>query len=148
MCAYHSTMAAERLTTPVSEIYSDMLAVDHSTISTDLPTTVSEVYPPIFWTTISRNILSLKERQTMTLQNTKLMSTTGNPTTMAEATLIKIRPTADEIANPTEIAKTTVPFFRQAKKCDINEGAIMALSIIAGVSFIANGMLSILLFRR
>lgn len=127
---------AERLTTPVSEIYSDM------------STTVSEVYPPIFWTTISRNILSLKERQTMTSQNTKLMSTTGNPTTMAEATLIKIRSTADEIANPTEIAKTTVPFFRQAKKCDINEGAIMALSIIAGVSFIANGMLSILLFRR
>lgn len=84
----------------------------------------------------------------MTLQNTKLMSTTGNPTTMAEATLIKIRSTADEIANPTEIATTTVPFFRQAKKCDINKGAIMALSIIAGVSFIANGMLSILLFRR
>lgn len=139
---------AERLTTPVSEIYSDMLAADHPTIASDLPTTVSEVYPPIFWTTISRNILSLKERQTMTSQNTRLKSTTGNPTTMAEATLIKIRSTADEIANPTEIATTTVPFFRQAKKCDINEGAIMALSIIAGVSFIANGMLSILLFRR
>lgn len=115
---------AERLTAPVSEIYSDM------------------------WTTISRSILLLKERQTMTSQNTRLRSTTGNPTTMAEATLIKIRSTADKIANPTEIAKTTVPFFRQAKKCDINEGAIMALSIIAGVSFIANGMLSILLFRR
>lgn len=138
-------MAAERLKTPVSEIYSDMLAVDHSTLSTDLPT-VSEVYPPPVWT--SKSILSLKERQTMTSQNTRLMSTTGNPTTMAEATLIKIRSTADEIANPTEIAKTTVPFFRQAKKCDINKGAIMALSIIAGVSFIANGMLSILLFRR
>lgn len=126
---------AERLTTPVSEIYSDM------------STTVSEVPSPPIWTS-RRGILSLKERQTMTSQNTRLMSTTGNPTTMAEATLIKIRSTADEIANPTEIAKTTVPFFRQAKKCDINEGAIMALSIIAGVSFIANGMLSILLFRR
>lgn len=126
---------AERLTTPVSEIYSDM------------STTVSEVPSPPVWTS-RRGILSLKERQTMTSQNTRLMSTTGNPTTMAEATLIKIRSTADEIANPTEIAKTTVPFFRQAKKCDINEGAIMALSIIAGVSFIANGMLSILLFRR
>lgn len=137
---------AERLTTPVSEIYSDMLAADHPTIASDLPTTVSEVYPPV-WTS-RRGILSLKERQTMTSQNTRLMSTTGNPTTMAEATLIKIRSTADEIANPTEIAKTTVPFFRQAKKCDINEGEIMALSIIAGVSFIANGMLSILLFRR
>lgn len=134
MCAYRSKMA-ERLTTPVSEIYSDM------------STTVSEVPPPPVWTS-RRGILSLKERQTMTSQNTRLMSTTGNPTTMAEATLIKIRSTADEIANPTEIAKTTVPFFRQAKKCDINEGAIMALSIIAGVSFIANGMLSILLFRR
>lgn len=129
---------AERLRTPVSEIYSDMLAAT---------TTVSEVPPPPVWTS-RRGILSLKERQTMTSQNTRLMSTTGNPTTMAEATLIKIRSTADEIANPTEIAKTTVPFFRQAKKCDINEGAIMALSIIAGVSFIANGMLSILLFRR
>lgn len=126
---------AERLTTPVSEIYSDM------------STTVSEVPSPPVWTS-RRGILSLKERQTMTSQNTRLMSTTGNPTTMAEATLIKIRSTADEIANPTEIATTTVPFFRQAKKCDINEGAIMALSIIAGVSFIANGMLSILLFRR
>lgn len=126
---------AERLTTPVSEIYSDM------------STTVSEVPSPPVWTS-RRGILSLKERQTMTSQNTRLMSTTGNPTTMAEATLIKIRSTADEIANPTEIAKTTVPFFRQAKKCDINKGAIMALSIIAGVSFIANGMLSILLFRR
>lgn len=114
----------ERLTTPVSEMYPDM------------------------WTTISRSISSLKERQTITSQNTRRMSTTGNPTTMAEATLIKIRSTADEIANPTEIATTTVPFFRQANKCDINEGAIMALSIIAGVSFIANGMLSILLFRR
>lgn len=147
MCAYRSKMA-ERLTIPVSRIYSEMLAADHSTIATDLPTTVSEVYPPIFWTTISRNILSLKERQTMTSQNTRFVSTTGNPTTMAEATLIKIRSTADEIANPTEIAKTTVPFFSQAKTCDINEGAIMTLSIIAGVSFIANGMLSILLFRR
>lgn len=126
---------AERLTTPVSEIYSDM------------STTVSEVPSPPVWTS-RRGILSLKERQTMTSQNTRLMSTTGNPTTMAEATLIKIRSTADEIANPTEIATTTVPFFRQAKTCDINEGAIMALSIIAGVSFIANGMLSILLFRR
>lgn len=145
MCAYRSKMA-ERLTIPVSEIYSDMLAADHSTIAADLPTTVSEVYPPPVWTL--RSILSLKERPTMTSQNTRLMSTTGNPTTMAEATLIKIRSTADEIANPTEIATTTVPFFRQAKKCDINEGAIMALSIFAGVSFIANGMLSILLFRR
>lgn len=126
---------AERLTIPVSEIYSDM------------STTVSEVPSPPVWTS-RRGILSLKERQTMTSQNTRLMSTTGNPTTMAEATLIKIRSTADEIANPTEIATTTVPFFRQANKCDINEGAIMALSIIAGVSFIANGMLSILLFRR
>lgn len=126
---------AERLTTPVSEIYSDM------------STTVSEVPSPPVWTS-RRGILSLKERQTMTSQNTRLMSTTGNPTTMAEATLIKIRSTADEIANPTEIATTTVPFFRQANKCDINEGAILALSIIAGVSFIANGMLSILLFRR
>lgn len=126
---------AERLTTPVSEIYSDM------------STTVSEVPSPPVWTS-RRGILSLKERQTMTSQNTRLMSTTGNPTTMAEATLIKIRSTADEIANPTEIATTTVPFFRQAKKCDINEGAIMALSIIAGVSLIANGILSILLFRR
>lgn len=126
---------AERLTTPVSEIYSDM------------STTVSEVPSPPVWTS-RRGILSLKERQTMTSQNTRLMSTTGNPTTMAEATLIKIRSTADEIANPTEIAKTTVPFFRQAKKCDIDEGAIMALSIIAGVSLIANGILSILLFRR
>lgn len=135
MCAYHSTMAAERLTTPVSEIYSDM------------STTVSEVPSPPVWTS-RRGILSLKERQTMTSQNTRLMSTTGNPTTMAEATLIKIRSTADEIANPTEIAKTTVPFFSQAKTCDINEGAIMTLSIIAGVSFIANGMLSFLLFRR
>lgn len=126
---------AERLTTPVSEIYSDM------------STTVSEVPSPPVWTS-RRGILSLKERQTMTSQNTRLMSTTGNPTTMAEATLIKIRSTADEIANPTEIAKTTVPFFRQANKCDINEGAIMALSIIAGVSLIANGILSILLFRR
>lgn len=134
MCAYHSTMA-ERLTTPVSEIYSDM------------STTVSEVPSPPVWTS-RRGILSLKERQTMTSQNTRLMSTTGNPTTMAEATLIKIRSTADEIANPTEIATTTVPFFRQAKQCDINEGAIMALSIIAGVSLIANGILSILLFRR
>lgn len=96
---------AERLTTPVSEIYSDMLAAT---------TTVSEVPPPPVWTS-RRGILSLKERQTMTLQNTRLMSTTGNPTKMAEATLIKIRSTADEIANPTEIAKTTVPFFRQAK---------------------------------
>lgn len=147
MCAYRSTTAAERLTTPVSEIYSDMLAMDHSTISADLPTTVSEVYPPPVRTS-GTGILSLKKRQTMTSQNTRLKSTTGNPTTMAEATLIKIRSTADEIANPTEIATTTVPFFRQAKKCDINEGAIMALSIIAGVSFIANGMLSILLFRR
>lgn len=147
MCAYRSKMA-ERLAILVSEIYSDMLAADHSTIAADLPTTVSKVYPPIFWTTISRNILSLKERQTLTSQNTRLMSTTGNPTTMAEATLIKIRSTADEIANPTEIAKTTVPFFRQAKKCDIDEGAIMALSIIAGVSLLANGILSILLFRR
>lgn len=126
---------AERLTTPVSEIYSDM------------STTVSEVPSPPVWTS-RRGILSLKERQTMTSQNTRLMSTTGNPTAMAEATLIKIRSTADEIANPTEIAKTTVPFFRQAKKCDINESAIMALSIIAGVSLIANGILSILLFRR
>lgn len=126
---------AERLTIPVSEIYSDM------------STTVSEVPSPPVWTS-RRGILSLKERQTMTSQNTRLMSTTGNPTTMAEATLIKIRSTADEIANPTEIATTTVPFFRQANKCDINEGAIMALSIIAGVSLIANGMLSILLFRR
>lgn len=126
---------AERLTTPVSEIYSDM------------STTVSEVPSPPVWTS-RRGILSLKERQTMTSQNTRLKSTTGNPTTMAEATLIKIRSTADEIANPTEIATTTVPFFRQANKCDINEGAIMALSIIAGVSLIANGMLSILLFRR
>lgn len=126
---------AERLTTPVSEIYSDM------------STTVSEVPSPPVWTS-RRGILSLKERQTMTSQNTRLMSTTGNPTTMAEATLIKIRSTADEIANPTEIATTTVPFFRQANKCDINEGAIMALSIIAGVSLIANGILSILLFRR
>lgn len=126
---------AERLTIPVSEIYSDM------------STTVSEVPSPPVWTS-RRGILSLKERQTMTSQNTRLMSTTGNPTTMAEATLIKIRSTADEIANPTEIATTTVPFFRQANKCDINEGAIMALSIIAGVSLIANGILSILLFRR
>lgn len=126
---------AERLTIPVSEIYSDM------------STTVSEVPSPPVWTS-RRGILSLKERQTMTSQNTRLMSTTGNPTTMAEATLIKIRSTADEIANPTEIATTTVPFFRQANKCDINEGAIMALCIIAGVSLIANGMLSILLFRR
>lgn len=126
---------AERLTIPVSEIYSDM------------STTVSEVPSPPVWTS-RRGILSLKERQTMTSQNTRLMSTTGNPTTMAESTLIKIRSTADEIANPTEIATTTVPFFRQANKCDINEGAIMALSIIAGVSLIANGMLSILLFRR
>lgn len=126
---------AERLTTPVSEIYSDM------------STTVREVPSPPVWTS-RRGILSLKERQTMTSQNTRLMSTTGNPTTMAEATLIKIRSTADEIANPTEIATTTVQFFRQANKCDINEGAIMALSIIAGVSLIANGILSILLFRR
>lgn len=131
MCAHHSTIAA-----------------DHSTIAASMSTTVSEVPPPKVWAAISRRILSLKKRQTMTSQNTRLVSTTGNPTTMAEATLIKIRSTADEIANPTEIAKTTVPFFRQAKKCDINEGAIMALSIIAGVSFIANGMLSILLFRR
>lgn len=113
-----------------------------------MSTTVSEVPPPKVWAAISRRILSLKKRQTMTSQNTRLVSTTGNPTTMAEATLIKIRSTADEIANPTEIATTTVPFFRQAKKCDINEGAIMPLSIIAGVSVIANGMLSILLFRR
>lgn len=130
MCAHHSTIAA-----------------DHSTIAASMSTTVSEVPPPPVWTS-RRGILSLKERQKMTSQNTRLRSTTGNPTTMAEATLIKMRSTADEIANPTEIATTTVPFFRQAKKCDINEGAIMALSIIAGVSFIANGMLSILLFRR
>lgn len=67
----------------------------------------------------------------MASQSSTLMPTTeatGSPTTMTETI-------ADKIANPTEIARTAEPFFRQATKCDKNEGAITALGTIAFISF-------------
>lgn len=93
------------------------------------------------------------ECATMPSQSSNLSLTTiatVSSTTMAETNIIltEVTTTADKTANPTKNAMTEVTFFTHATKCDKTEGAIMILDIIAGVAIIANGIVSILLFRR
>uniref|UniRef100_K1PQH2 Uncharacterized protein n=1 Tax=Magallana gigas TaxID=29159 RepID=K1PQH2_MAGGI len=88
---------------------------------------------------------------------TKRMTTsTGKITTPTKkilSTIVKKTTPNREITtltqkiNSTEKGSTNIPFVTQITKSDNDEGTIAALGTIAGVSLIANVILSILLFR-
>ncbi|XP_052710925.1 uncharacterized protein LOC128185348 [Crassostrea angulata] len=93
---------------------------------TETPTTSTEK--------ITTSTTVLPETTTSTTE--KLTSTAKTPTTLTE----KI--------TSTENVSTVIPFVTQMTKSDNKEEVIAALGTIAGVSLLANVILSILLFRN
>lgn len=79
----------------------------------------------------------------------KLTTPTKIFTTLVETTTPSREiTTLTEKITSTENVSTVIPFVTQMKKSDNNEEVIAALGTIAGVSLLANVILSFLLFRR
>lgn len=117
-----STITTGKMTTPPEPTTSTTEKLTSTTVtptaSTEKITTSTKVLP-----------------KTMTSSTEKLTSTTQTPTTSTE----KI--------TSTENTSTDKPFVTQLSKSDKNDGVIAALGTIAGISLVANVLLSILLFR-
>lgn len=94
--------------------------------------------------------------ETMISTTEKLISTTETPQTSSKkitTSTTKVQLSTKQLISTTdktttENVSTVIPFVTQMTQSDSNEEAITALGIIAGVSLIANVILSILLFRR
>lgn len=102
----------------------------------------------------TQQLTSTTDKTTFTTK--EITSSTEKITTSTKtitSTLVETTTPTQEITTSTEkitsneSASTTIPFVIEITKSNKNEGAITALGTIAGVSLIANVILSILLFK-
>lgn len=148
--------------TTITQSTSFSLTSSSTEITTTLPETTHSSTEKISTTTAGK-MTTPPEPTTSTTE--KLTSTTVTPTASSEkiTTSTKVlpettsstekltsttqTPTSTEKITSTENTSSDKPFVTQLSKSDKNGGVIAALGTIAGISLVANVLLSILLFR-